>query len=358
MQKQNELNNKDIALRSAESDLSGISTQSKENDRNYHLLLKDHEREQKLYAEKAHYIQDMCEKLVINVDFDINNCNDRSSDLIVSIQSALAKLNDEIQEIITTNNKIDDDQQKDIQMHRSYEARIKTGIESIVEQLNKLESELDKNRNELKSIELGIDDKLKNICIRIAKNKSDLEQLTATTNVEGVRNEIAMNCDEEQKLCDKLNEIDVQIRSITNIATLLTEIKTKENHIKKRAAEIRDIREKHYESFKTLFPDENIETFFKQRIDTLSKELRTQTNLFHQKIQWIQNKIQNKENQLQHKKQERDNFEEEIKSLEEEINRECGETAYEEVLSSTKECVEKYQMEFSALQSSGVFYKK
>lgn len=85
MQKQNELKDNRIALKCAESDLIKISKQFEENDRNYHLLFKDHEREKNLYAEKANYIQKMCEKLEINVDFDIENCNDHASDLVVNI---------------------------------------------------------------------------------------------------------------------------------------------------------------------------------------------------------------------------------------------------------------------------------
>lgn len=357
VQKRIEMSKKEIALRSVESDLSRISTQIKENDQNYHLLLKDHTRELKLHAEKIDYIQKICEKLDINADFDIKCGNDRAADLIVHIQNALVKVDDKIQKIIAATNEIDAKQEKDIQAHRSDEIRINSEIDSIVEQLNELERELNENKVEFTVVE-QTDDNLNEIRMEIAKNKSVLEQLMATNNTESFRNEIAMHCDEEQKLSDKLNEIDVQITSITKLATLLADIRTKENYINKRQDEIRDIKEKHCTSFHILFPNENIENSFKQRIDALGKELRTQTKLLEKKIQSIDNEIQRTKNKLQNKKQESDNFEEELKKLEAEINKECNQKPFAEVLTSTKENVEKYQMEYSALQSSGVFYEK
>lgn len=351
--KQNALEDQKIALQCAESELSDFLKQIEENDRNYHLLLKDHAREQAFHAEKVDYIQKICEKLDINIDFDISNSNDRTSGLVTNIQNILVKANDEIKETIAINSKLDLDIVNNIQKFRSDEIRITSEIGSIVEQMNALENQLDKNKDELKLVEQS-DSKLEDIRIKIAKNKQDLERLTETTNTQGVRNEIAMHCDEEQKLSDKLNEIIM----MSAISARITEVRAKENCIKKRQNEIRDVKEKHHENFKILFPDENIEHSFKHRIDIISKELHTEMKLLEAEIHSINNEVQKKENQLQIKKQDQGNLEEELKHLEEEINKECEQKPFDEVLSSTKENVEKYQMEYSALQSSSAFYKK
>lgn len=223
--------------------------------------------------------------------------------------------------------------------------------------MNELERQLVKYKDDLKSVEQS-DNKRRTICVQIAKNKGDLEELTATTNTQSVQSEIAVHCDEEQKLSDELNDIDIQITSISAMTTLLAEIRTKEMDIEKREREIRDIKERHCESFKILFPNENIETSFKRKIDILSIELHTQTNQLEAEIHLIRNEIQKKVSQLQNKNQERDNFEEELKNLEGEIDRECNQIDFAEALASTKENVDTFQMEYSALQSSDGFYKK
>lgn len=357
LQKRNELGDKEAALSSSKQELGQITGRVDECDRTYHSLLKDRGREQDLCAERGDYIAEMCEKLDIRVDFDIKNCNDRAVGLVGDIKTGMAKVNEKIKEIVAHNEKVDIEQEKQIQLHRGEEVRIKSEIKSINQQTNDLDRALGKQKEELRMIERS-GHALKEVRAKIAQIQSVSDELTAQTNTQGLKGEITGDRENKEKLSNELEEIDEQITVISSMATILAEVATKEKHIEKRESEVRRIKNKHNESLKRLFPDENVEANFKRKIETLGQHLRTDTNRLEAEIRLKENHVQGIRAQLETKKPELVNLEKEQRKFEEAIYKECEHTPFADVLAATKDNVEKYQMEYSTHKSSDGFYKK
>lgn len=359
-QKQNELEDKEMSLQTANVELNITSKKIEESDRKYHSLLESRCREQELYAEKAEHIEKMCKDLNINVDFDIKNSNDQANSLVVSIRTAIGKVNEKIKEIMAENEQQDAEQEKEIRKHREDEIRVKSEMTSISKQLSDLEMVHRKLKDELRKIEQS-GNKLNEITQQIGKLKSACEELETSSNTQGLRDEITSHRDEKQNLSDELEDVDVQITSISTMTSLLAEVNSKENHIKKRESEVRRILNKHHDSFQRLFPNENIENIepgIKRKIETLNQDIRQLTSRLEAEIRLKENLANVLKNQLQNKKQELNRFENELRHLEDEIDKECEQTPFDEILANTKENCEKYQMEYSTLKSSDVFYKK
>lgn len=357
LQKRNEVGDKEVEQAGCEHELGQITKRVEESDRKYHSLLNDREREQDLYAERNEFIAEMCKKLDIRTDFDIRNCNDRAAGLVVNIRTEMAKVNEKVKEIVARNEKVDAEQEKQIQLHRGEEVRIKSEIKSITQQTNDLEKTLDKQKEQLRQIERS-GQTLAEVRAKLAKVQAGTEQLTSQTNTQGLKGEIADDRKNKEKLSDELDEIDEQITFISSMANILAQVETKEKHIEKRESEVRRIKNKHFDSLKRLFPDENVEANFKRKIETLGQQLRTDTNRLEAEIRLKENQAQVFRAQLQAKKPEQISLENEQRKLEEAIYKECEHTPFIDVLAATKDNVEKYQMEYSTHKSSDGFYKK
>lgn len=357
VQKQTELEDKEVALQCVQSELTQTSKKVEENDRKLHSLMKDRAREQDLYAEKGDCIQKMCTDLNISVDFDIRNSNDRAGSLVVNIRTGMGQVNEKVNGIVANNEKLDAEQEKEIQIHREEKARVESEIKSMANQLTTLEESLRKQKDELKLVEQS-SKKLDEVKSKLTQVTTTREQIVATRNTQDLRGKIKKHREEKDKLSEELDDVDVQITSISAMATLLAQVATKEKHIEKRESEVRRIKNKHHDAFRRLFPNENIETGIKRKIESLNQDLRKQVNRLEAEVRLKEHQMAVNKNQLQNKKQELIGLENELRKLEEKIDRECDQIPFAEVLATTKENTEKYQMEYSTHKSSDVFYKR
>lgn len=351
------MDDKEVALQCTQCELNQLTKQIEENDRKYHSLRQSREREQDLYAEKANYIDKMCQALNITVDFDIRNCNDRAGDLVVGIRNSLGQVNTKIKEIIANNEKLDAEHEKAIQVHREDKTRIESEIKSIAQQLLVSEESLAHQREELRKAELS-NKLLEETSSRISNIQAAKQQLNEQKAARNIRGKIDEHRAEKQTKGDELDEVDGQITAISKFATLLAQVNSKEQHIEKRESEIRRIKNKHFDNFQKLFANETIETGIKRKIEQLNVSLRCTVNKLEAEVRRHERQVDDRKNQLQNKKQELNVHEDELRKLEEEIDKECEQLPFVEVLASAKELSEKYQMEFSTLKSSDIFYKK
>lgn len=357
LQKQNEITENEIVLKNAQNDLGQITKRHDENDRKYHSLIQDRQREQDLYDEKGEYISKLCTDLKINIDFDIKNDNIRAAGLVVSIQTALDDERSRIQEISNTNNKVDAEQEQEIRGYREQYVQIKSEIVALAKQLKDLEQAQSKQTELLRKVEQS-GKKLMEIRNKAAQIKKLYNDLNASANTQGTREEIAKHKEEKQKLADELEDIDDQITVISSMANILAEVMTKEKHIEKRESEVRRIKNKHFDNLQHLFPDEMIDANYKRTIENLGKKLQLEVNKLEGQVRLYDNRTQNFKTQLQSKKQEQITLENELRKLEGDIDRVCEQMPFVQVLATAKENVAKYQMDHSSYKSSDVFYKK
>lgn len=357
LQKQDELENNEVQLKKAEYDQSQSAKRVAECDRKLHLMMQDRQREQDLYSEKADYISKLCEDLKITVDFDIKNNNDRAAGLVVNIRTAMTKENDRIQEIKTNNDKEDAEQEKEIREYREKGVKIESEIDSVIKQLKESESMQGEQSQQLKLIQQS-GKKLLDVRSKITEIKEMCKQRQKDFNSQGMREEIEQHRKEKTVVSDKLEEVDCQIGYSNTMASTLANFNTKKKHLEKQEAEVKRLKNKHFDNFQRFFPNETVESNFKRKIDAINQKFNLDSNRLDAKIRLKENHMSNFRSQIQSKKQDLKNLENELRQLEEEIDRVCEQTRFEDVLAATRENVDKWQMEHSSYKSSEVFYKK
>lgn len=356
-QKEKELSKNEEKLKNTKDELDKITERYNEYKRKYSNLLANVMREQESYAEKADYIKELCDKLKVNVNFDIKNDNTRASGLIPSIQTAMSQEEASINEIVKNNNKVNDEFEKELRGYCENAARIKSEIDSITKRLKDLEQTLNKQKAEIKQVETS-SRYLAEIRKKIEKVQGVHDEKTASSNIQGTKDEIAKHREEKKELNDKLDAIDEQITILTSMASVLAEVESLKKRIEKRENDFRRIKNKHHENFERLFPGETIESNFKRRIETIGQKLQTDVNKHEAEIRLGENKIQTIKAQHQSKKQELITMENELRKLEGEIDSVCEQTPFATVLADTKESVAKWQMEHSEHQSSELLFKR
>lgn len=346
-----------MQLKTAEHDQSQSAKRVAECDRKLHLMIQDRQREQDLYGEKADYISKLCEDLKIAVDFDIKNNNDRAASLVVNIRTAMAKENDCIQEIKANNDKEDAVQEKEIREYREQGVKIKSEIDSVTKQLKESESMQGEQSQQLRLIQQS-SNKLFEVRRNISTIKEVCEQRQEDFNSQGMREEIEQHRKEKSEMSDKLEEVDCQIGYLNTMASTLANFNTKKTHLEKQEAEVKRLKNKHFDHFQRFFPNETVELNFKRKIDAINQKYNLESNRLDAKIRLKENHMSNFRSQIQSKKQDLKNLENELRQLEEEIDRVCEQTPFDDVLAATRENVDKWQMEHSSYKSSEVFYKK
>lgn len=354
--KQDDLEDKELSAQVASEELQKISNDVTENDRKYHNLLQARQHEQDLYAEKAECIEKMCDALNIRVDFDIKNSNTRAAGLVENIQQEMEKVEEKIKQMNAENEKLDAEKEKEIIKHREDLIRLKSEIQSIVKQLSDSNSALTKQKEEIKKIERSAIE-LKDMQTKISNFRSTREQLSSRIDTQKMRTEIEQHRQEKQTANDELDDVDGQIVTVNEMTTQLAEINSKEKLIEKRKADVSRIKNKHWDSFQSLFKDEPIETGIKRKVESLNQKLTIQVNKLEAEIRLKEHNLQNTKNNHQNKKQLEKSLEVELRESEDKINRECDQQPFDEVLAATKENVERYQLAYSTDRSADVFYK-
>lgn len=352
-----ELTEEEQKLKRAKREDDEIQKQIADHDRKYHTKVAERRQEQELYAKRAEQIKQLCTSLDIAMDFDVENDNERAVSLIPSIRTAISTEGDRITEIERNNERIDAEQEKEVRIVREEEIRINSEVESIRKQLTTTNDELKKQQDVIKIAQENRR-KLQDLSLSISRVHSTLETMIKNANTDELRDEIGKSREERERLNTELEHLDEQIQELNSFATILADVTAKEKHIEKREGEMRRIKNKHHESLKKIFPNEVIQSKFKQKIESLGQQLRTEINRLEAEIRRRDSLVSNLKNNQRNKKQQIAEAETEKIKLEDEIDKLCESDPFEEVLAKTKENTAKLQMENSSLKSSELFYKK
>lgn len=356
-EKKIELEDKEDVQQTENYEFDEITKKVNEHDRKVHSLISDRQREQDLYTQKARYIKSMCAKLNINVTFDIENSNERAADLVTSIKAAMATVDGKIKELIANNEREDEKLEKEIRKYSDEGSRVEAELIQITNRLKESKSTLAQQSEELRKIERSTG-KLKDVQKNIETIQRNRTEFEAKADSQGVRAQIVEHRTEKQRLSDELEGVDTLITMLSTMATLLAEVTTKEKQLEKRESEAHRIQNKHADSLKRLWTNQSIDVGIKRKIESLNQELRLLVNRLEAENRLKENQMNASKIQLQNKMKELKQMETEQRNLEEQIYAECEHLAFDDVLATVKENVDKYQMEYSELKSSDVFYKK
>lgn len=352
-----ELAQKEDQLKFALGKEKDINKQEMELQGKYAALAKECEHEQDLYSKRAQLIKKLCTDLNIELAFDVENDNNRAFGLISTIKEKIDAEKNRIAEMVKGYEKVDAEQEQAIRGLREEEVRINSENRSIQSQLIELEEELKKQKNTIGNIEKSRE-KLRDLTRQNTSLKSALEGYEKHTQVPQLEVGLTGDKAERDRLKEEVENLDEQIQGLNTFATIMADVKGKEQHVAMRKAEERRIRNKHYESLKKIFPDDEINSNFKRKIETEGQKLRSESNRLEAVHKRRESNALTLKNNLRNKKQQKVDAANERNRLEDEIDRLCENESFEEVLAQAREETDKFKMEYSSLKSSEMFYKK
>lgn len=355
---------KDMELDDAKKELTvtkqqeqKLSQKFQENERKCFGFVHQREQEQDFYAKKAENIREICERLNIEITFDLENSNERSDELLPQIRVRVSEEEENISELVATNEQIDYEQQTEIDKLREKRTQVESEISAKRSQIMQLKGEHSKQQASIADIERSAE-KLKEISEKVVKTKQFYDNLCANGNLDEIRKDLVTQKAERTKLAGELEILDDQIALSVSLSGISTEIASKEKQLEKRDSEIRRIKNKHSNNLRRLFNNETVESNFKQRLESMNQKLRMETNKIQNDAKTNERTVNELMFNHRNKKQDLSRWENEVRQLEDKIYEQCESTPFVEVLETAKENVAKFQLEHGTLKSSELFFKK
>lgn len=333
------------------------SEKIQENERKCIGFVHQLEQKQDSYAKKAENMREICKRLNIEITFDLENCNERSDELLPEIRVRLSDEEENITEIVATNEQVDYEQQTEIDKMREKRTQVESEISAKRSQITQLKSEHSKQQANIVSIERSAE-KLKEISDKATKTKQLYDNLCANGGLEEIRKDVVAQKEERRKLSDEVEVLDEKIAVSVTLSSISSEISSREKQLEKRDSEMKRIKNKHSNNLRKLFKNESIESNYKQRLGTLTQKLRMETSKFQNDVKTNERIVNELIFNHRNKKQDLTRWENEARELDEKIYEQCQSTAFVEVLEKVKENVSKFQMEHGQLKSSELFFKK
>lgn len=352
-----ELTEKEDQLRLALGKEKDINKQEMDCQGKYAALAKECEHEQDLYSKRAKLIKKLCTDLNIELNFDVENDNNRAFGLIPNIKEKIEADKNRIADMVKEFEKVDAEQEQAARGFREEEVRINSENRSIQSQLIELEGELKKQKDSIENTEKSFQ-KLREIKRNLASLNAALDDYKKNTQVPELEVEHAANVTERNKLKEEVENLDDQIQGLHTFATIMADVKGKEDRVALRKADERRIRNKHHESLMKIFPNNDINSNFKRRVESEAQKLRSESNRLEAIHKRRESNALTLKNNLRNKKQQKTDAEAERNRLDVDIERLIENDSFAEVLAQAREETDKFKMEYSSLKSSEMFYKK
>lgn len=359
-----EMDGKSEELKNIEDDLVAIKNQEKklQNELNElnasnNKLSYHRQQEQELTAERAGKIQDLSENLKISIDCDLENSNEDVSEIFGKIKLGLQKEEQMIQEISKNNDKIDREQQIEIDLLRDTRTTLSTNINSKTLLLQKQKDEKIKNLTEINSVEKSAT-RLKNLTREIEEISNEFEEFGKSVNLEEMREGISQKKKNRDELQDKVEKLDEQINFLNSFSKITTEITVKSEQFDNRQTEIKRIKNRNSDNLKSLFSKKMIESDFKRNVQNSYSMIEKEIKDLNKQINLFENKSREYDFSRKNLKAELIKAEKELTAGEEKVFDLCRSTPYEEILAKVKETIAKLQLDFGAFNSSEILFKK
>lgn len=359
-----EMDGKSEELKNIEDDLVAIKAQEKKlqneltelNASNTKLSF-HRQQEQELNAERAGKIKDLSENLNIPINCDLENSNEDVSEIFNKIKLGLQKEELVIQEITKNNDKIDREQQIEIDSLRDKRTTLSTNIKSKTLLLEKQKAEKIKNSTEINTVEKSATI-LKNLTRDIEEISNEFDEFSKSINLEEMREGISFKKKKRDELQDKVEKLDEQINFLNSFSKITTEITVKQQQFDNRQTEIKRIKNRNSDNLKSLFSNKSIEFDFKRNVQNSYSMIEKEIKDLNKQISNFDNQAREYDFSRKNLKAELTKTEKELTAGEEKVFDLCRSTPYEEILAKVKETMEKLQLDFGAFNSSEILFKK
>lgn len=359
-----EMDGKTDQCKNLEDDLETIKTQETklrnelmQLNEKINKLSYDRQQEQELNSERAGNIQDLSKKLAIPINCDLENSSQDVTDILNKIKSGLQKEELIIAEMSKSHDKIDRDQQLEIDSLNEKRTTLTTNIKSKNALLEKQNLEKKKNCNEINTVEKSAS-LLKELTRKIDEITSEFDEFGKNVNLEEMRVGISDKKRKRDELQDKIEKLDEKINFLNSFSKITTEINVKQEQFENRQSEIKRIRNRNSDNLKRLFPKKTIESEFKRNVQNAYSTIEREIKDLNKQITNFENKAREYDFSCKNLKTELNKAENECKVGEEKVYELCRTGSYEEILAKRKETIDKLQLDYGAFKSSEVLFQK
>ncbi|XP_065074553.1 DNA repair protein RAD50 [Ochlerotatus camptorhynchus] len=351
-------------LRDAESDLSSRkaqdkSLQSKNQDlesRRVHLIAK-RQQEQDLSGDRANKIVNLCERLKLPSGGDYEAGGAEVEGALQAIKHGIRAEETAVQAMAKSHDEMDHKAQTTIDKLREEKTKLEADFRMKGQMVADFVREKAKTQSEIATIQRSAET-LKKLVGEIEKLEKDYESQKASSNVDGMRRNLAEKKVKREELQTKLDKVEELISSLDAIAAKATELSLKEQQLNGREAEFKRLRSKHSDNLKRLFPNKIIDSNYKRNVQNLYDDLQRQIKQLNESMRKSQAIVTEMETTRRSQKRELDRVERELTENKEKIYSVCQGNPYEEVLAKLKEKITKNNLEHGEHRSAEVLYKK
>lgn len=355
--KKKQLTDTQDGLEQEKGKLRRIAGRLEDADRKFAQKSQEAAREQDLYEERAEYMADLCKRLDIEPGFNVANNNAQATAFIPTITEKLAAQRAQGQAM---ERGFRDDEGKldtEVGKYREEEVRLGSEIASLEKQCQQLRVELSAQKKSADSAENNRK-LLSEVQNKIKLLQEAKEQFERNCNREAATEEIAGLRRQQTEVEDDIENITMQIMESDTYATVKRDVAAKEAQIGERKSEIKRLKNKHRENLVRLFGDGGEEGNYRKRVEALHQNLLTKVTHLDASIRTQSQDKADLTARVRTTKSDLKQLEIEIGRIEEDIEVVCESMPFAVVLDTTKEKVERLQMEHSSLKSSENYYKR
>lgn len=363
------MNEKKANLEVYEIDLNRIRAQERrllanhtELDRKRTTLIIERQREQDYHAERSKFVQKLAEQLNIPIDsnnssIDLETSPEHLTETLAAIKAAFQRDETNLSDLSKSHDKIDQNQQHEIDKLREQKTTIESEILSKRKQIVELNGEKTKNQQRIDEVERSAQE-LQKITDIITKIDTKFEEHKQSMNLDEIKVNIAEKKRKRDTFQEQLEKLDEQIKFLHSISKTTGELSLKTKQLEQREAEAKKVKNKQSDNIRRLFKNEMIEANFKRHIQTIYQNLQSEIGDLNKTINRQQQTITELDMTRKSQKDDLVRAERELLECEEKIYEQCHSTPFDEVLERVKENVSKHQLDHGALRSSELLYKK
>lgn len=217
-------------------------------------MIAKRQQEQDLSGDRANKIVELCERLKLPSNGDYLAGGAEVEGALQAIKHGIRAEETTVQAMAKSHDDADHKAQTTIDKLREDKTKLEADFRMKGQMVADFVREKAKTQSEIATIQRSAET-LKKLVGEIEKLEKDYESQKASSNVDGMRRNLAEKKVKREELQTKLDKVEEHISALDAIAAKATELSLKEQQLNGREAEFKRLRNKHSDNLKRLFPN-------------------------------------------------------------------------------------------------------
>lgn len=327
-------------------------------EQQFQTLSNDRKREQDLVAERAKYLIELCGNLEIPVCADDVEMfsRDEIRNLMQTITRQINENENSLEKIAKQHDAADTQVQSKIDKIRHEKSVCENTFALKNKQIVELRSEHTEKIKSITKIEKD-SEKLNVLLDQIEVKNVEYEEYSSDHKLDEMKLKLSQMKEKRNLMQTQLDKLDKDMALMNSISKITVQLQLKEQQHQEKSSELKRLKNKHLNSFKTLFAHP-IESNFKRVIANKQELLQRSINDLNKSIK----NSENSRSQLQYERKSQmaqmERSENELKGLKNKINKLCDGESYEDKVEKLKEEIEKMNKKYGTITNSDVLFKR